>query len=234
MAVFVISDLHLSHGADKPMDIFGNAWLNHTERIRENWCNTVNDSDYVVIPGDISWGMRTADALEDLKFIDGLPGKKIIGKGNHDYWWSTASKLNALCEKEKIETVKFLYNNAYLCENIIVCGTKGWLPESQTSEADLKFTNRAGARLRLALDEGVKLLKKAPDAELAVFLHYPPIYGASVCYPVTDLLEEYSVKRCFYGHIHSASSRMMINKSKDTELILTSADHLGFSPLKIN
>ncbi|MEG2004146.1 MAG: metallophosphoesterase, partial [Clostridia bacterium] len=126
MSVFVLSDLHLSHSSDKPMDIFGPQWENHTKKIFDNWQNTVDENDTVIIPGDISWGMNFGNTYEDLMFIEKLNGTKIIGKGNHDYWWQTQKKLNDFLHEKEIKSIKFLYNNAFRSENFIVCGTRSW------------------------------------------------------------------------------------------------------------
>lgn len=154
MAVFTIADLHLSHTTNKPMDVFGAKWEDHVNRLEANWRETVGAGDTVVIPGDISWGMRINDAEEDLRFIERLPGKKIIGKGNHDFWWATMKKLYEFRERAGAYSVEFLFNNAYRAEDFIICGTRGWFPESNYGADDEKIVNREAERLRTSLFGG--------------------------------------------------------------------------------
>ncbi|MDD4163698.1 MAG: metallophosphoesterase [Eubacteriales bacterium] len=228
-----MGDLHLSHGSDKPMDVFGDKWSNHTERIRENWVATVSNDDTVVIPGDVSWGMKTDDAVQDFLFLDSLPGKKIISKGNHDYWWQSMKKLGEFLQKHSITTISFLYNNAYVCEDFIICGTRGWFVENSYSPQDEKIVNRESERLRLSLNEGVKLREENPHKEIICFLHYPPAYGGVECKKITDILKEYKIDRCFYGHLHTSTYDRLTPAVGSTKLKLISADSLSFAPYKI-
>ena len=228
MALFALSDTHLSLGGDKPMDIFGERWTNHTERIEYFWKKTVTDGDTVVIPGDISWGMSLEDALPDLRFLDALPGKKILGKGNHDFWWSTLTKMNALLEKEKLQSISFLFNNAYTVEGAAVCGTRGWFFEG----ADMpgvdreKVIAREVGRLRRSLECG-----KALGGEPLVFMHFPPVFGDFICEELLSVLLEFGVKKCFYGHIHGPYSLPRVFTYRDIDFAIVSADHLQFMPL---
>lgn len=227
MAVFVIADLHLSHDADKPMDVFGAKWENHTEKLRENWCTAVKDTDTVVIVGDISWGLRFENAVEDLAFIHSLPGKKIISKGNHDLWWQSAKKLREYKEASGADSIDFLYNNAYLAENLIICGTRGWVEENGACEKDKKIIAREAGRLNLSVKEALKLKEQNPEAEIVCFIHYPPTRS------LTEIMRENGIKRCWYGHLHGAVKETLPQHIDGIEVHLVSADFLNFKPKQI-
>lgn len=216
------------------MDVFGFKWNNHTERIKENWQKTVSESDTVIIPGDISWGMKIKEAEEDFLFLESLPGKKIISKGNHDFWWQTMKKLDEFSTRLGIKSVSFLYNNAYLCENLIIAGTRGWFVDSAYTPEDEKIVNREAERLRLSLSAAKKLSLENGEKEIVCFLHYPPAYGGVVCKKIAEVLEEYQIKRCFYGHLHTVSEEKLIKKLGCTELTLIAADRIGFCPFEIS
>ncbi len=233
MALYVLSDLHLSFGADKPMDVFGERWENHTEKIYRNWQSTVKENDTVVIPGDISWGMDFGSTFEDLKFVDSLNGRKIIGKGNHDYWWQTMKKLNAFIKSEKLDTISFLFNNAYAVENYIVCGTRGWMLDDNYSADDEKIVLREAGRLELSLADAERLKKDYPENEIVVFLHYPPSYKGNVCSPIADVLEKHGIKRCFYGHLHGVRCESLDTVLGGTRLYCVSSDLIGFKPMRV-
>ncbi len=234
MSVYMLSDPHLSLTTDKPMDVFGARWENYLVKLETNWRMTVSDSDTVVIPGDISWGMGLDSAEEDLKFLHRLPGRKIVGKGNHDYWWQTMKKLNDFKKELQVDSIEFLFNNAYLCEDFIIAGTRGWTLASSYSEEDEKIVNREAGRLRLSLEEAKKLKEEDPDKEIIVFLHYPPSFGGVTCRPITDVMKEYGVKRCFYGHIHSVNPAVLDRFADGIEIFCISADLIGFKPMKLN
>lgn len=231
--VFVLADLHLSHSSDKPMDVFGPKWENHTRKIYENWQSTVSPDDTVVIPGDISWGMDFNTSAEDLKFIDSLNGKKIIGKGNHDYWWQTMRKLNAFLDEIGAVSIKFLFNNAYAVENYIICGTRGWFTDEKYTPEDEKIVLREAGRLELSLAEAMKLKGALPESEVVAFLHYPPAFNGTVCNPITEILNKYGVKRCFYGHIHGAPPERQEPYAGNTRLYCVAADFINFKPMRI-
>lgn len=233
MAVFTIADLHLSNSSNKPMDIFGPRWENHAERLRENWQKLVKPEDTVIIAGDVSWGMRTDDTLSDLEFIQSLNGKKIIAKGNHDYWWQTMKKLYEVRDLIGATSIDFLFNNAYHVENFIICGTRGWFPESNYSPEDEKIVNREAERLRTSIIQGLKLKEEHPDSELLVFIHYPPAYGSVRCEKICEVLHQYGIKRVFYGHLHGAQKSKLIYQIAGASLTLVSADWLDFTPLEI-
>lgn len=232
MALYTIADLHLSEDTDKPMDVFGHAWDNHKERLESAWWQTVTEDDTVVVPGDISWGMRFDNTEKDLLFIHSLPGKKIIGKGNHDYWWGTLTKLNAFRDSIGASSIDFLFNNAYKVDNKIICGTRGWFPDSSYGPDDEKIVQREAGRLRRSLECG-RALATAGD-ELLVFLHYPPCFGGVKCAALADVLREFDVGRCYYGHLHGVSPALTEKSLGKADLFLIAADALGFKPLLID
>ena len=240
MSLFAISDLHLSIGEEinKPMEVFGARWNGYVKKLEKNWRAVVTDNDDVVVAGDISWALKLDQALPDLKFIDSLPGTKYIGKGNHDFWWSTASKMHKLFEENDIKTIKILYNNAYRLPSFIICGTRGWftdkLHQNVVGEVDYdKIVNRELLRLKLSLDEAKKLQSDCPELEILVFLHFPPVHGDFSCPEIVELLKEYGIKRCFYGHIHGAYNLPRSFVHEGIQMIMTSADHLNFAALPI-
>ncbi len=224
MRLYGIADLHLSFGTDKPMDIF-HGWENHAVRIEENWRRLVRPEDTVMIPGDVSWAVTMEQAKADFAFIHRLPGKKIISRGNHDYWFTTKTKVEKALAGWGFDSISILFNNCYEFGGYCLCATRGWVNESGEPE-DKKVLNREAGRLRLSLEAGVKTGK-----EIIAFLHYPPIYGGSECYEILDVLHEYGVKTCYYGHLHGISRRYAIGGVRDGiyyELI--SSDHLAFAP----
>ena len=172
--------------------------------------------------------MTLEAALEDFRFISRLPGRKIILKGNHDYWWSTLSKMNTFFSANGFTSIRILNNNSFLYHDMAVCGTRGWFYEEETGSLhDRKMILREAGRLRRSLES-------AGDAEKLVFLHYPPLFQNYICRELTDLLEEFDVKLCCYGHIHAAACRAAFSGwHGGTEYKLVSADHLAFKPLKI-
>ncbi len=227
MAIYAISDLHLSKSSNKPMDVFGSAWANHEERLKEGFA-AVGEDDITVIPGDISWGMSLSGSLLDFKFIDELPGKKIISKGNHDYWWETVSKTKRFFSENGITTIDILHNNAFEHGDFAICGTRGWFYENENAER--KIYERELSRLRRSLEEAQKLSKK----EILCFLHYPPICTGYECSEITDMLEEFGVSRCFFGHLHALGHRSAFcGIHKNVEYNLISADFLSFKPILI-
>lgn len=233
MSLFVLSDTHLSHINDKPMNIFGARWDNHTQKIYDAWQNKVTDGDTVVIPGDISWAMSLEDAYYDLAFLDSLNGKKIISRGNHDYWWCTMKKLNAFIEEKKLESLTFLHNNAVNVEDFTVCGTRGWYYEKKNAPADTdyqKIVAREVGRLEMSINEGLSICE---GRELIVFFHFPPVYGDFVCGELVDVLIKHGIKRCWFGHIHSVYDAPDLIEYQGIEFRMASADYLNFKPLMI-
>lgn len=224
MSLFAIADTHLSLGTDKPMDIF-KGWSGYVDKLRENWESTVSDSDTVVISGDISWGMSLEGALDDFRFIDSLPGQKIILKGNHDYWWTTMRKMETFLNQNEMNTIRFLHNNTITVGDIAVCGSRGWFFDAEES-ADNKVLLREAGRLRTSIN-----LAKETGLEPVVFLHYPPITQNMVCEEIYNVLLETGVRRCYYGHLHGPSMTRSINSVRDgIEFALISCDFLAFAP----
>ena len=229
MKVFAISDLHLTNSVDKPMDIFGTGWVGHWDKIRTDWMEKVTDEDVVTIPGDISWGMTVDEAIEDLRQIDELPGKKVICKGNHDYWWQSYKKLNEL----GLHSVVFLQNNAQKIGKYVFCGTRGWtIPDATTGEDDVKIFHREIGRLEMSLREGVKV---AEGGEVIGMMHYPPFNAKNEPSPFTELFEKYGVKKVVYGHLHG-ENYAHIRKCIEINGVayrLIACDFLNFSLIRL-
>jgi hypothetical protein len=219
-SLFAIADLHLSLGKSKPMEIF-KGWDNHLERLINNWNSTVGADDTVVIAGDISWAVSFNEALTDLEFInEKLNGRKIMIKGNHDYWWTSVSRMNIF------KNINFLYNNAFLVNNIAVCGTRGWDSDSDNSE---KLQKREAGRLEVSVKKAAEL-----GGDLYAFTHYPPINGGFENYHITEILQKYKIKHCYYGHLHGTAQKNAFTGTRyGTEYHLISADFVGFKPIKI-
>lgn len=228
MSVFTIGDLHLSLGTDKPMDIF-KGWDGYIERLTENWNRVVSDEDTVVVPGDISWAMKIEDTEKDFDYLNNtLKGTKIILKGNHDYWWLTMAKMNSYLESKGFDKIKILNNNAYRVGDMCIVGTRGWINDDG-SAPDAKVLNREAGRLRMSIAEGLKL-----GGELTLFIHYPPIYNGESNDMILNVIKEFGIKRCYYGHIHGIGHRYAFQGEKDgTEYKMVSADYLGFMPIMI-
>ena len=229
MSVFAIGDLHLPGHAQKPMDVFGSHWDRHFETISQNWRSKITDEDIVLIPGDISWAMQLSEAAEDLQAIGELPGTKLLLRGNHDYWWSSLSKLRAVMP----ESMHVIQNDAIRIGKHIICGTRGWMfPTAQQplGEQDEKVYQRELIRLRMSLDHARRL----GDGEVTVMLHYPPLFADGLSTGFTDVLEEYAVCRVVYGHLHGAGVKVAFEGEREgIEYHLVSCDALGFCPLKI-
>ena len=228
MSLFVLGDLHLSLGEDKPMDVFA-GWNDYVERLERNWRSLVTDSDTVVVAGDISWAMKLEETLTDFKFIDSLPGKKLFMKGNHDYWWTTKRKMDTFLSANGLNSIQILFNNASRVGDFAVCGTRGWFLENDTPD-DEKVVNREAGRLRMSIEEAKKL-----GGELTVFLHYPPYYRGTECSEIMDVLIEYNVKKCYYGHIHGKKNFRLAYEGvyKGVDFKLISCDKVGFVPVLV-
>lgn len=226
MKIFAIGDLHLSHYTDKPMDLFGLHWQNHVQQIKASWETHITHEDVILILGDISWAMRLTEAKQDLDWLDGLPGKKICIRGNHDYWWDRPKKL-----EKTYPNMVFLQNTAYTVGNITICGARGWICPNSTyfTIEDERLFNRELIRLKLSLDEAIK----QGATEIWVMLHYPPTFGEEKVSPLTKLLRKYPVTRVIYGHLHDELSwNLAIQGNYDGILYqLASADYLHFNPL---
>ena len=229
MALYTISDLHLPLGIDKPMDIFGYGWTNYVQRIEENWQNTVKENDTVVLGGDFSWATYLEETQKDFEFLHNLNGRKILLKGNHDYWWSTVNKMNNYFLEQNFDDISILQNNSFMYENIGICGTRGWTMDV-SSEENKKIYERELIRLRMSLDDAIK-----KDCEkIFVFLHYPPITQNAYATSFHNLMKEYPVTKCIYGHLHSQSHAFAAEGVYDgIEYILASADYVKFMPINL-
>ena len=237
MSVFAISDLHLSlnSATNKSMEVFGRRWQGYVEKLEKNWRALVGKEDTVILAGDISWAISAEEAREDFQFLHKLPGKKIVGKGNHDFWWQTMNKLSAFKEQNGFSDISFLYNNAFTVEDFIVAGTRGWFYDPSCDnipeETDFqKIVARETVRLQLSLDEAMKLKAISPEKEILAFLHFPVVWAEKCSDEILAVLKEYGIRRCYYGHVHGSYE---INGDFDAEGIrfsVTSADFLHFTP----
>lgn len=227
MSVYGISDLHLSFGTDKPMNIFGKLWNNYEEKIKENWVKNVKDSDTVIIPGDISWGMTLREAAPDFKYINELPGKKIFIRGNHDYYFSTKNKIDMFLNENSFNTLKLLHNNAYEVENVIIAGSRGWgKTENSNTVLDDKIIKREENRLILSLDYAKNLSVKK---EIICALHFPPFIGR-----FQEIMKKYDVSKCIYGHLHGYGHSLVREGIIDgIEYIMVGCDYNEFNLRKI-
>ena len=226
MAIYTIGDLHLSLGCEKTMDIFP-GWQGYMEKLEHHWNTLVQPEDTVVLAGDTSWAMKLEDTVADFSFLQRLPGQKLLLKGNHDYWWTTVKKMECFLQEKGFDSLHILHNNSILTEGLAVCGTRSWMFDVGEPH-DEKVMNRELGRLRASLEA-------APEgAERVAFLHYPPVYPNANAQQVIDLLKEYNVKRCFYGHLHGNAIRFAVQGMVDgIEYRLISADALAFCPYKI-
>ncbi len=235
MSVFVISDLHLdTESNQKSMEVFGNRWVDYVYKIQKNWKRLVSETDTVIIPGDISWALTLEEAIPDLQWIQALPGKKILMKGNHDFWWSTASKMNKMFEEQGFSDIRLLNNNAMEIEDYIIAGSRGWFTDRSMQNTNQKIDyekiiNREVIRLKLSLDEAVKLQKET-EKEIVIFLHFPPIWGDFICEEILSLLKDYKIKRCFFGHIHGCYTSPSVFEHEGIQFRMISADYLDFIP----
>ncbi len=232
MSIFTIADLHLALGIDKPMDVFGGRWSNYMEKLKDNWISNISEKDTVIIPGDVSWATYIDSAYEDFRFIEDLPGKKVISKGNHDYWWTTSSKLNKYLTENNFSTISFMHNNAFELEGVGVCGTRGWKGpgEDDFKKDDEKIYKREIERLELSVKAALKL----DVSRLLVFMHYPPVTVKSPMTGFIDIMKKYEIKECYYGHLHGEGIKGAIEgEYEGINLKLVSADYLNFIPFKI-
>ena len=227
MALYAIGDLHLCLGAPKPMDIFGGAWVGYMDKLKDG-LSIITAEDTTILLGDLSWSLDLPGAKADFAWINEIPGQKIILKGNHDYWWSTAAKFHKFCQENGFETLNILNNNCYFYEDWALCGTRGWFFEEERSgQHDEKVFKRELIRLETSL-------KAAGERNKMVFLHYPPLYKGYECREILDLLEKYEVRRCFYGHLHGGSHRLAMEGTwNGVEFRLAAADYLGFKPYRV-
>ncbi len=227
MALYAIGDLHLCLGAPKPMDIFGGAWVGYMDKLKEGF-SKVTQEDTTVLLGDLSWALDLPNAQADFAWINQIPGRKIILKGNHDYWWSTVAKFDKFCKENGFEDLNILNNNCFEYDGYAICGTRGWFFEEERSgQHDEKVFKRELIRLEASL-------KAAGEKPKMVFLHYPPRYKGYECREILDLLQKYEVRRCLYGHLHGGSHKLAMEGLWDgVEFRLVAADYIGFTPYRV-
>ncbi|MBE7015688.1 MAG: serine/threonine protein phosphatase [Ruminococcaceae bacterium] len=229
MALFAIGDLHLPLGVDKPMDIFGKNWENYVERLKANWVSTVSDNDTVVLPGDFSWATYISESKADFDFLNALPGRKIILKGNHDYWWTTMNKMKEFIAENGYNNIDFLQNNSFEYEGYSICGTRGWqTPSPSLTGEDKKIYDREILRLDLSIKAA-----KYPD-NIIVFTHFPPVLKDYRENAMVELLKKYKIKKSIFGHIHSSGIKNVIEGDvSGIDFTLVSCDYREFMPVKI-
>jgi predicted phosphohydrolase len=227
MKIWGISDLHLSFSTDKPMDIFGDHWRNHADKMAEHWDALVADEDVVLCPGDLSWAMKLYDAAKDLAWIGARPGLKILVKGNHDLWWSGIGKVRSAIPGSCVA----LQNDSYDIGEFVVAGSRCWTaPGSYDyTEHDEKIYLRELERLRMSLDKAVVMAKGKP---IIAAIHYPPFTVRKENTKFADLLEQYPVKICVYGHLHGEKSFRYAFEGERNGIVymMISCDYLNFKP----
>lgn len=232
MSIYAISDLHLSFDEDKPMDIFGEHWENHQEKIKENWLKTVKENDLVLLPGDFCWSMYLKDTYKAFEYLEKLPGKKLLLKGNHDYWWTTITSMRNYLKENNFNSIDFIYNNSYEFENCIICGTRGWQITDNDSE-NKKILNREVERLKLSL-KYAKNNFELEGKKIIACMHYPPI-KEDVISEFVDVMKENNVSLCLYGHLHgNAHNEIKEGKIEGIEFKMVSCDYTNFELIKIN
>ncbi len=228
MALYAIGDLHLSFGVNKPMDVFGGAWNGYIDKLREG-LKVIQPEDTTVLLGDLTWGIDMQQAREDFAFINAIPGRKLIIKGNHDYWWTTATKFYKFCEENDFSDMYILNNNAYEYEELALCGTRGWFFEEDA--ADGSHNDKIFKRELIRLETS---LKAAGERIKLCFLHYPPRYRGYECPEILALLKKYGVRQCCYGHLHGESHKLAMEGLYDgIEFRLCAADFINFSPIRL-
>lgn len=250
MSVWAIADLHLSFGVpNKEMDVFGEEWIDYTNKIKQNWCSKISPNDLVLIPGDISWAMHPEEARKDLEWIDHLPGTKIIIRGNHDYWWTSLSKI----EKILPPSIHLIQNNAIFWEDFAIAGSRLWdtsaynfgeyidfQPNARTKpltaqDKDMNEADRIYQRELSRLELSLKCLNKHPEKTRIVMTHYPPIGADLKESTASRLLEKYKVRTCVFGHLHRVKKNIpMFGEKNGIQYLLTSCDYLDFNPIKIS
>ena len=227
MGIFAIGDLHLDFSNQKPMNVFGEQWNKHYEKVEKDWKEKVTENDLVILPGDFCWASRLEETYNEFQFINKLPGKKILLKGNHDYWWTTVKKMNEFLDKNSFTNISFLYNNSYCFEEYIIAGTRGWAYNG--NEEDEKIIKREELRLKLSIEDGVNKFGDSKDILIAT--HYPPISNKV---NFVSIMEKYNVTKCLYGHLHGILELPLdIQIDSDIEFNLVSADYLDFKLLNI-
>ena len=236
MSLFVISDLHLDVLTnEKSMEVFGDKWKDYTNKIKKNWRAVVDENDTVVIPGDISWALTLENSITDLKWINELPGKKILMKGNHDFWWSTVTKMKRFFVENELNTFEILHNNAVEAESYILAGSRGWFvdkavqPQKNVVVDYDKVLNREQIHLRMSLNEA-KAIQEKTGKEILVFFHFPPIWSDFKCEELLNILKEYNISRVFFGHIHGSYNHSSSFEHEEIQFKMISADFINFIP----
>lgn len=230
MAIYTIADLHLSFETNKPMNIFGEKWNNYEKNIEEDWQNKVTENDFVILPGDFSWATYLDETIKDFEYLNKLPGKKILLKGNHDYWWSTITSMRKFLKENNFKNIDFLFNNSYEIENTIIAGTRGWTLSEE--KEDKRLTKREIDRLELSIKNGIE--EYGMDKEIIVFMHYPPITKSYMNTEYIEIMKKYNVKKCYYGHLHANSIQDAIEGNiEGIEFKLVSADGIDFKLIKV-
>ena len=233
MGIYTIGDLHLSFKDPKPMNIFGEKWEKHEEKIKIDWMKNVTNKDTVIHPGDFSWAMNLNDAIKDFEYLNSLPGNKILLKGNHEYWWTTIKNMKKFLQEHNFNNIEFLHNNSIEVENKIICGTRGWQLYNLEKENSKKILNRELLRLEFSIKDAIQ--KNNNNKEIIVFMHYPPLIKENINTEFVKILKKYNIKRCFYGHLHGKSIEDAVEgKINGIAFKLVSCDSLDFKLLKIN
>ena len=240
MSLYIIGDLHLSFSEnkkeEKPMNIFGNNWDGHAEKIKKDWLEKVQPEDTVILAGDFSWATYLEDTLADFSYLNELPGKKIMLKGNHDYWWTTVTSMKKYLDENHINNVDFLQNNSFKIENKVIVGTRGWA--LQDTENSAKMINREASRLELSIKNAIEQFGE--NNEIICIMHYPPISRQKMkneyLYDskILDVMKQYNIKSCYYGHLHGkAHNEAIEGQVEGIEFKLISSDYLNFKLYKI-
>lgn len=233
MSIYTIGDLHLSFKNPKPMNIFGENWENHEERIKIDWISKVKEEDTIIHPGDFSWGMKLEDTFPDFEYLNSLPGKKILLKGNHEYWWTTITNMKKFLKENDFNNIDFLQNNSIVVENKIICGTRGWTLNNIETENSKKILAREAIRLELSIKDAISKTENE-EKEIIVFMHYPPIIKQVLHTDFFKILKKYNIKRCYYAHLHGKSLEEAVQGNiGGIEFKNVSADGLNFKLLKI-
>ncbi len=235
MSIYTIGDLHLSFKENKPMSIFGENWEGYEEKIKQDWKSKVKEDDLVILPGDFSWAMYLNETDADFKYLNSLPGKKLLLKGNHDYWWGTLNSMRNFLKENVFENIDFIYNNSYEYENNIIVGTRGWTLSED--EEDKKLLSREAIRLELSIKDGRE--KYGEGKKIIAFMHYPPITKSNLekneMTEFVRIMKKYNIKQCYYGHLHSSAIKEAVEGEHfGINFKLVSSDALDFKLLKLN
>lgn len=226
MAIWAISDFHLSFGVNKPMNVFGKNWDGYEEKLKKNWIDNIQPTDTVLMAGDFSWGMYLEETVPDFKFLEELPGHKIMIKGNHDYWWGTLNKLEIFKKENGFNSIDFLHNNFFMVEDIAICGTRGW--EIGSEEFDIEQDKKIYEREKERLIRSLTLAKNSGAKDIIAMVHY----NVGINDDYVEILKSFDVKKCIFGHLHGKIDNLNYEKG-GIQFICTSCDLINFSPIKI-